>query len=89
MGTEFIPVMDEGAFDADVSLLPGVSLAKAIEVNDHVARKLKEFPELGTVVSRIGQTGVALDTRGVDKTGYVGISEATVRMDAGRGHGRN
>jgi cobalt-zinc-cadmium resistance protein CzcA len=73
MGTEFIPVMDEGAFDADVSLLPGVSLAKAIEVNDHVARKLKEFPELGTVVSRIGQTGVALDTRGVDKTGYVGI----------------
>jgi heavy metal efflux system protein len=73
IGTEFIPTMDEGAFDADVALLPGVSLSRALEVNEHVARKLKTFPELGTVVARIGQTGVALDTRGVDKTGYVGI----------------
>lgn len=73
LGTEFIPIMDEGAFDADVALLPGVSLSKAMEVNQLVAQKLKEFPELETVVGRTGQTGVALDTRGVDKTGYVGI----------------
>ncbi len=73
LGTEFIPTMDEGSFDMDVSMLPGVSLAKALEVNQLVAAKLMEFPELDTVVSRIGQTGVALDTRGTDKTGYVGI----------------
>jgi cobalt-zinc-cadmium resistance protein CzcA len=73
LGTEFIPVMDEGAFDMDVSMLPGVSLAKAMEVNQWAADKLKQFPELDTVVGRIGQTGVALDTRGTDKTGYVGI----------------
>lgn len=73
LGTEFIPIMDEGAFDMDVSMLPGVSLAKAMEVNQQAAAKLKEFPELETVVGRIGQTGVALDTRGTDKTGYVGI----------------
>lgn len=73
LGTEFIPTMDEGAFDADVSLLPGVSLSKAMEVNKIVTKNLKSFPELGTVVGRIGQTGVALDTRGIDKTGYVGI----------------
>jgi cobalt-zinc-cadmium resistance protein CzcA len=73
LGTEFIPTMDEGAFDADVALLPGVSLSKALEVNQLVAKKLKKFPELETVVSRTGQTGVALDTRGVDKTAYVGI----------------
>ncbi|HOT97393.1 MAG TPA: CusA/CzcA family heavy metal efflux RND transporter [bacterium] len=73
LGTEFIPIMDEGAFDMDVALLPGVSLDKAIEVNRMVGEKLKAFPELGTVVGRIGQTGVALDARGVDKTGYVGI----------------
>lgn len=73
LGTEFIPIMDEGAFDMDVSMLPGVSLAKAMEVNQQVAARLKEFPELETVVGRIGQTGVALDTRGTDKTGYVGI----------------
>jgi len=73
LGTEFIPTMDEGAFDMDVSLLPGVSLEKAMETNKRIGEKLKKFPELLTVVSRTGQTGVALDTRGVDKTGYVGV----------------
>jgi len=73
LGTEFIPAMDEGSFDMDVSMLPGVSLAKAMEVNQRAAETLKRFPELDTVVSRTGQTGVALDTRGSDKTGYVGI----------------
>jgi len=73
LGTEFIPIMDEGSFDADVSLLPGVSLGKSMEINQLIAKKLKEFPELGTIVSRTGQTGVALDTRGADKTGFVGI----------------
>jgi cobalt-zinc-cadmium resistance protein CzcA len=73
LGTEFIPIMDEGSFDMDVSLLPGISLDKAMEINQLLAAKLKQFPELQTVVSRTGQTGVALDTRGVDKTGYVGV----------------
>jgi cobalt-zinc-cadmium resistance protein CzcA len=73
LGTEFIPAMDEGSFDMDISMLPGVSLAKAMEVNQRAAEKLKQFPELDTIVSRTGQTGVALDTRGSDKTGYVGI----------------
>ncbi|MCC6550167.1 MAG: efflux RND transporter permease subunit [Ignavibacteriaceae bacterium] len=73
LGTEFIPVMDEGAFDADVVLLPGVSLDKAMEINQLVSKKLKAFSELDVLVSRTGQTGVSLDTRGADKTGYVGI----------------
>lgn len=73
LGTEFIPIMDEGAFDMDVALLPGVSLSKAMEVNQLAAQKMKQFGELDIIVSKTGQTGVALDTRGVDKTGYVGV----------------
>ncbi len=73
LGSEFIPIMDEGSFDMDIAMLPGVSLAKAQEVNGQAAAKLKKFDELDVVVGRIGQTGVALDTRGVDKTGYVGV----------------
>ncbi len=46
LGTEFIPTMDEGSFDMDVSMLPGVSLAKAMEVNQRAAAKLKQFDEL-------------------------------------------
>jgi cobalt-zinc-cadmium resistance protein CzcA len=37
-----------------------------------VEERLKRFPELETVVSRTGQTGVAIEARGVDKTGFVG-----------------
>lgn len=73
LGTEFIPIMDEGAFDMDIALLPGVSLSKAMEINKLAAEKMKQFDELEIIVSRTGQTGVALDTRGVDKTGYVGV----------------
>lgn len=72
LGTEFLPVMDEGAFDMDVQLLPGISLDKALETTMLVEQRLKQFPELETVVSRTGQTGVALEARGVDKTGFVG-----------------
>lgn len=81
IGTEFIPTMDEGAFDFDVALLPGVSLNKAMEINQLIAQNLKKFPELGTIVSRTGQTGVALDTRSADKTGYVGILKPKSEWD--------
>ena len=83
LGTEFMPIMDEGAFDMDVALLPGVSLDKATEINRLVGEKLKAFPELQTVVARIGQTGVALDTRGPDKTGYVGVMQPKSEWKSG------
>jgi cobalt-zinc-cadmium resistance protein CzcA len=72
LGTEFVPIMDEGAFDMDVQLLPGTSLEKATEIVDRIEKKLKQFPELKTIVSRTGQTGLALEARGVDKTGFLG-----------------
>jgi cobalt-zinc-cadmium resistance protein CzcA len=72
LGTEFIPIMDEGAFDMDVQMLPGISLENATEITDRIEKKLKQFPELKTVLSRTGQTGLALEARGVDKTGFVG-----------------
>ncbi len=73
LGTEFIPIMDEGAFDMDVQLLPGISLSKALDITGLVEKKLQQFPELTTVISRTGQTGIALEARGVDKTGFTGI----------------
>ena len=72
LGTEFIPAMDEGAFDMDIQLLPGVSLDRSLAISKEVERRLKQFPELETIVSRTGQTGIALEARGVEKTGYVG-----------------
>jgi len=73
LGTEFIPVMDEGAFDMDFNLIPGVSLDKAMEITNLIEQRLMQFPEMETLVSRTGQTGVPLEARGVDKTGFVGL----------------
>lgn len=73
IGTEFIPVWDEGAFDMDIQLLPGVSLEKALEVSKLVGSKIMEFQEIKTLVSRTGQTGIAIEARSVDRTGFVGV----------------
>lgn len=81
LGSEFIPIMDEGAFDMDVQLLPGVSLSKSLEVNEIIGKKLLKFPELLTIVSRTGQTGISVEARGVEKTGYTGILKPKSEWD--------
>ncbi|MEN6560500.1 MAG: CusA/CzcA family heavy metal efflux RND transporter [Acidobacteriota bacterium] len=73
LGTEFMPIMDEGALDTDVQFLPGISLAESLEMSRKVEARLMEFPELVTIIGKTGQTGVALEARGVEKTGYVGV----------------
>jgi cobalt-zinc-cadmium resistance protein CzcA len=73
LGTEFMPVMDEGAFDMDFQFLPGISLPESVEMSRRVEERLMEFPELATIVGKTGQTGIALEARGVEKTGYVGV----------------
>jgi len=73
LGTEFMPVMDEGAFDMDFQMLPGVSLDKALATSMLTEKRIKEFPEMETIVGKTGQTGIAIEARGVEKTGYVGV----------------
>jgi heavy metal efflux system protein len=73
LGTEFMPIMDEGAFDMDIQFLPGISLPASLEMSRKLEERLMRFPELETIVSRTGQTGIALEARGVEKTGYVGM----------------
>ena len=73
LGTEFMPIMDEGALDTDIQFLPGLSLAESLAMSRKVEARLMRFPELVTIIGKTGQTGVALEARGVEKTGYVGL----------------
>ena len=73
LGTEFMPIMDEGAFDMDFQFLPGMSLPDSLEMSRKVEARMKQFPELLTIVGKTGQTGIAIEARGVEKTGYVGM----------------
>jgi cobalt-zinc-cadmium resistance protein CzcA len=72
LGREFIPVMDEGAFDMDIQLPPGTSLERSAMIAQLVQKRLMEFEELETVIGKTGQTGIAVEARGVEKTGFVG-----------------
>jgi cobalt-zinc-cadmium resistance protein CzcA len=73
LGTEFVPVMDEGSFDMDTGILPGASLETSAGAAKKIERILMKFPELETVVSKTGWTGRAIEARGVEKTGFLGV----------------
>jgi cobalt-zinc-cadmium resistance protein CzcA len=85
LGTEFVPVMDEGAFDMDTGMLPGASLATSAGAAKKIEEVLMRFPELVTLVSKTGWTGRAIEARGVEKTGFLGVlkprSEWTTTKD--------
>jgi cobalt-zinc-cadmium resistance protein CzcA len=72
LGSEFMPVMDEGAFDMDIQMLPGVSLSEAAAVTGQVQDRLMKFPELQHAVSKTGQTGISLEARGLDRSAFQG-----------------
>lgn len=72
LGREFMPVMDEGAFDMDIQMPPGTSLERSAMVAQMVQKRLMQFEELETVIGKTGQTGIAIEARGVEKTGFVG-----------------
>jgi cobalt-zinc-cadmium resistance protein CzcA len=72
LGREFVPIMDEGAFDMDIQLPPGTSLERSAMIAQMVQKRLMQFEELETVIGKTGQTGIAIEARGVEKTGFVG-----------------
>ena len=72
LGREFVPIMDEGAFDMDIQLPPGTSLERSAMIAQMVQKRLMEFEELETVIGKTGQTGIAIEARGVEKTSFVG-----------------
>jgi cobalt-zinc-cadmium resistance protein CzcA len=72
LGKEFVPIMDEGAFDMDIQLPPGTSLERSALIADMVQKRLMKFEELTTIIGKTGRTGIAIEARGVEKTGFVG-----------------
>ena len=64
LGAEFLPKLAEGAIAINVNRLPSVSLPEAVKMTTALERVIKEFPEVTTVVSRIGRPEVATDPMG-------------------------
>ena len=67
MGGEFIPQLDEGDIAFHAILKPGSSLSETIETTTKIERIVKaEFPEVETVLSRIGVADVPTDPMPMD-----------------------
>lgn len=61
LGSEFIPQLDEGDITIQALRVPGTGLDQAIAMQDILENRIKEFPEVDKVFSRIGTPEVATD----------------------------
>jgi len=64
LGTEFIPTLDEGSLTPQMIRLPSISLPQSIAIETAMQQTLMEFPEVETVVSKIGTAEIAIDPMG-------------------------
>ena len=66
MGGEFIPKFDEGDIAMQALIKPGSSLTESIEVSKKLQNIVKQFPEVKTMVSRIGVAEIPTDPMPMD-----------------------
>lgn len=65
IGTEFMPRLDEGSIIVQTIKLPGISLSESVELSGKVETVLREFPEVTSVVSKIGRPDFATEAMGI------------------------
>ncbi|MFO0706686.1 MAG: efflux RND transporter permease subunit, partial [Nitrospira sp.] len=61
LGSEFIPILNEGAVAPQTIRLPSISLPASIEIEKRMQQAILEFPEVESVVSKIGRTELGND----------------------------
>tara|TARA_R110002110_G_scaffold195770_1_gene405453 strand:- start:65811 stop:68954 length:3144 start_codon:yes stop_codon:yes gene_type:complete len=61
MGAEFIPSLDEGDIAIQVIRAPGTSLTQSVAMQFKLEEEILKFPEVRTIISRIGTAEVAND----------------------------
>lgn len=61
LGTEFMPSLDEGDIALHALRIPGTSLTQAVEMQTILEARLRKFPEVEHVFSKIGTAEVATD----------------------------
>ena len=64
IGREFMPVMQEGSLIIQPIRFPSVSLEESIEIEKRVHKIVFTFPEIETMVSKLGGSGIATDSQG-------------------------
>ncbi len=74
IGTEFMPTLDEGSLVVTTKRLPGISLTQSIAISDQVEKIIRSFPEVSTVVTKLGRPDLATEAMGVyESDSYVNL----------------
>lgn len=68
IGTEFMPTLDEGSLVITSLKMPGISLSKSIAIQEQIDRTIRSFPEVSTVVAKMGRPDLATEAMGVYET---------------------
>ncbi len=61
LGAEFVPQLDEGDIALHALRIPGTSLTQAIGMQTDLEKRLREFPEVEKVFTKIGTADIAND----------------------------
>src|SRR5947207_4313711 len=65
LGSEFLPTIDEGNMLVRATMPASISLSRAIEVSSQIENTLRQFPEVETVVAKIGRAELGGDPESV------------------------
>src|SRR5947209_5105694 len=65
LGSEFLPTIDEGNMLVRATMPASISLSRAVEVSSQIEKTLHEFPEVETVVAKIGRAELGGDPESV------------------------
>ena len=83
LGAEFLPELDEGAIAINHARLKSVSLTESVRQTSMIEKALMLFPEVTTVVSRIGRPEIATDPMGPELVDtYVFLKPQSTWVDA-------
>ncbi len=64
LGSEFLPMLDEGNIWLTITLPPATVLDKTKEIEGQVRAILKSYPEVGNVVTQVGRPDDGTDPKG-------------------------
>lgn len=77
LGSEFVPVLEEGTLGMRITLAPSVNMKTALEISDKIERRLLEIPEITYALDRIGRPELGGDPEDVSNLEwYIGVKPA-------------
>jgi cobalt-zinc-cadmium resistance protein CzcA len=73
LGSEFVPILNEGTLSPITIRLPSISLEQSIKIEREMQHAVMEFPEVQMIVSKIGRTELGNDPQEPNESDPVAV----------------